>query len=77
MFFSGALDQTCTYYEEGTPVCFSRVSSLSSLHSSETRRDKAKSANSSISPQDKNANDSTERADEEQIEKVKKQYVKM
>ena len=29
------LDQTKTYYEEGTPVCFSRVSSLSSLHSSE------------------------------------------
>ncbi|XP_035829044.1 uncharacterized protein LOC101860060 isoform X1 [Aplysia californica] len=35
----GALDQTRTYYEEGTPVCFSRVSSLSSLHSSEARRD--------------------------------------
>ena len=30
---SGALDQTRTYHEEGTPVCFSRVSSLSSLHS--------------------------------------------
>ena len=29
------LDQTKTYAEEGTPVCFSRVSSLSSLHSSE------------------------------------------
>ncbi|KAH3746759.1 hypothetical protein DPMN_181175 [Dreissena polymorpha] len=29
------LDQTKTYCEEGTPVCFSRVSSLSSLHSSE------------------------------------------
>ena len=35
-------DQTKTYYEEGTPVCFSRVSSLSSLHSSEAadRQDK-------------------------------------
>ncbi|KAK0067857.1 adenomatous polyposis coli protein [Biomphalaria pfeifferi] len=33
----GALDQTKTYCEEGTPVCFSRVSSLSSLHSSEAR----------------------------------------
>ncbi|KAL3887207.1 hypothetical protein ACJMK2_027157 [Sinanodonta woodiana] len=28
-------DQPKTYCEEGTPVCFSRVSSLSSLHSSE------------------------------------------
>ncbi|XP_052794606.1 adenomatous polyposis coli homolog isoform X2 [Mya arenaria] len=28
-------DQMKTYCEEGTPVCFSRVSSLSSLHSSE------------------------------------------
>ena len=36
------LDQTKTYCEEGTPVCFSRVSSLSSLHSSEAadRQDK-------------------------------------
>ncbi|KAH9509711.1 hypothetical protein Btru_044318, partial [Bulinus truncatus] len=33
----GAMDQTKTYCEEGTPVCFSRVSSLSSLHSSEAR----------------------------------------
>ncbi|KAK0067944.1 adenomatous polyposis coli protein, partial [Biomphalaria pfeifferi] len=32
-----ALDQTKTYCEEGTPVCFSRVSSLSSLRSSEAR----------------------------------------
>ncbi|XP_025084132.1 adenomatous polyposis coli protein-like isoform X3 [Pomacea canaliculata] len=30
-------DQVKTYCEEGTPVCFSRVSSLSSLHSSEAR----------------------------------------
>lgn len=30
-------DQVKTYCEEGTPVCFSRVSSLSSLHSSESR----------------------------------------
>ncbi|KAK7095933.1 hypothetical protein V1264_005287 [Littorina saxatilis] len=30
-------DQMKTYCEEGTPVCFSRVSSLSSLHSSEAR----------------------------------------
>ncbi|KAK6959095.1 adenomatous polyposis coli protein, partial [Biomphalaria glabrata] len=35
--YEGALDQTKTYCEEGTPVCFSRVSSLSSLHSSEAR----------------------------------------
>ncbi|KAK6178499.1 hypothetical protein SNE40_013282 [Patella caerulea] len=34
---NGAMDQTKTYNEEGTPVCFSRVSSLSSLHSSEAR----------------------------------------
>ncbi|GFO31868.1 adenomatous polyposis coli [Plakobranchus ocellatus] len=33
----GASDQTKLYYEEGTPTCFSRVSSLSSLHSSEAR----------------------------------------
>ena len=35
-------DQTKTYCEEGTPVCFSRVSSLSSLHSSDAndRQDK-------------------------------------
>ncbi|XP_071115935.1 adenomatous polyposis coli protein-like isoform X2 [Haliotis cracherodii] len=31
------MDQPKTYCEEGTPVCFSRVSSLSSLHSSEAR----------------------------------------
>ncbi|XP_067659901.1 adenomatous polyposis coli protein-like isoform X2 [Haliotis asinina] len=31
------IDQPKTYCEEGTPVCFSRVSSLSSLHSSEAR----------------------------------------
>ena len=38
------LDQTKTYCEEGTPVCFSRVSSLSSLHSSEAadRQDKSR-----------------------------------
>ncbi|XP_052063943.1 adenomatous polyposis coli protein-like isoform X1 [Mytilus californianus] len=30
-----AEDQIKTYCEEGTPICFSRVSSLSSLHSSE------------------------------------------
>ena len=37
------LDQTKTYCEEGTPVYFSRVSSLSSLHSSEAadRQDKS------------------------------------
>ena len=29
--------QVKTYCEEGTPVCFSRVSSLSSLHSSEAQ----------------------------------------
>ena len=29
--------QVKTYYEEGTPVCFSRVSSLSSLHSGEAQ----------------------------------------
>ncbi|KAK3804298.1 hypothetical protein RRG08_029560 [Elysia crispata] len=33
----GASDQTKRYYEEGTPTFFSRVSSLSSLHSSEAR----------------------------------------
>ncbi|GFS20768.1 adenomatous polyposis coli, partial [Elysia marginata] len=32
-----ASDQTKLYCEEGTPTCFSRVSSLSSLHSSEAR----------------------------------------
>ncbi|XP_041356018.1 LOW QUALITY PROTEIN: adenomatous polyposis coli protein-like [Gigantopelta aegis] len=32
-----SLDQTKTYCQEGTPICFSRVSSLSSLHSSEAR----------------------------------------
>lgn len=38
-------DQTKTYCEEGTPVCFSRVSSLSSLHSSEAadRQEKSRS----------------------------------
>ncbi|XP_078329489.1 uncharacterized protein LOC111111223 isoform X2 [Crassostrea virginica] len=30
-------DQVKTYCEEGTPICFSRVSSLSSLHSSEAQ----------------------------------------
>ncbi|KAJ8311478.1 hypothetical protein KUTeg_010833 [Tegillarca granosa] len=30
-------DQIKTYCEEGTPICFSRVSSLSSLHSSEAQ----------------------------------------
>ena len=65
LYFLGALDQTCTYYEEGTPVCFSRVSSLSSLHSS----DKTKSTNHLL-PQDENVTNVPE-INREEIDKVK------
>ncbi|CAG5118258.1 unnamed protein product, partial [Candidula unifasciata] len=44
----GALDQTKTYCEEGTPVCFSRVSSLSSLHCTEPREGSGNTKHSNI-----------------------------
>jgi len=46
----GPSDQTKTYCEEGTPVCFSRVSSLSSLHSSEAADRQEKRPNGPLQP---------------------------
>ncbi|XP_061185422.1 adenomatous polyposis coli protein-like isoform X2 [Saccostrea echinata] len=41
-------DQVKTYCEEGTPICFSRVSSLSSLHSSEAQDRQVESNRSNL-----------------------------
>ena len=44
-----AEDQIKTYCEEGTPICFSRVSSLSSLHSTEAQDRGVQSSSTQVS----------------------------
>ena len=56
-----AEDQIKTYCEEGTPICFSRVSSLSSLHSTEAHDKGDKSQLNQVSHlQSINENDSSQ-----------------